>query len=283
MWRCKAPVDGELDASKEVGGKLPKEREDIFESLIFLLPDNETIMISRESKTMPRNYYLVSTKESSSSSEIQVTNFDHPQPDLLGVTKELVHYKRKDGVDLTANLYLPAKYDNTPRPTLFWAYPREFKNVKAAGQVKGSKHKFVSASWGSPIHWAAKGWAIMGKYIFINNLPGLHFSWSLNLTSRYVIGLLCTDDFSLPVIGEGKAQPNDTFIEQIVMGATAAVDYATSRGVCDPKRCAVGGHSYGSFMTSHLLSHTSLFAAGIGRSGAFNRTLTPMSFQSEDR
>lgn len=91
------------------------------------------------------------------------------------------------------------------------------------------------------------------------------------------------DDFALPVIGEGDKQPNDTFIEQIVMGAKAAVEYATSRGVCDPNRCAVGGHSYGSFMTAHLLSHTDLFAAGIGRSGAFNRTLTPMSFQSEDR
>ena len=91
------------------------------------------------------------------------------------------------------------------------------------------------------------------------------------------------DDFSLPVIGEGDAQPNDTFIEQIVNGAKAAVEYVTKRGVCDPKKCAVGGHSYGSFMTAHMLSHTSLFAAGIGRSGAFNRTLTPMSFQSEDR
>uniref|UniRef100_A0A7S0C4M8 Peptidase S9 prolyl oligopeptidase catalytic domain-containing protein n=2 Tax=Proboscia inermis TaxID=420281 RepID=A0A7S0C4M8_9STRA len=138
-------------------------------------------------------------------------------------------------------------------PTLFWAYPREFKNSKAAGQIQGSKHKFVSAHWASPIHWAAKGWAVM-------------------------------DDFSLPIIGEGDGiHPNDTFIEQIVSGATAAVEYVTNRGVGDPERCAVGGHSYGSFMTSHLLSHTSLFAAGIGRSGAFNRTLTPMSFQSEDR
>ena len=91
------------------------------------------------------------------------------------------------------------------------------------------------------------------------------------------------DDFSLPVIGEGDAQPNDTFIEQLVAGATAAVEYAKERGVCDPDRCAVGGHSYGAFMTSHLLSHTTLFAAGIARSGAYNRTLTPMSFQSEDR
>lgn len=250
LWRCKAPIDGELDASKEVGGRIPEDRQDIYESLICLLHDNDSILISRESKVTPRNYFL--TKLSQLDVEIQVTEFAHPQPDLLGVTKELVKYKREDGVDLTANLYLPPDYDNTPRPTLFWAYPREYKDGKAAGQVKGSKHKFVSASWASPIHWAAKGWVIM-------------------------------DDFSLPVIGEGDAQPNDTFIEQIVMGATAAVEYAASRGVCNKQKCAVGGHSYGSFMTAHLLSHTSLFAAGIGRSGAFNRTLTPMSFQSEDR
>jgi len=250
LWRCTAPVEGELDAEKEVGGVLPKERKDIYESFVCLMGDNDSMLISRESKTTPRNYYL--TKLSNLHEENQVTSFEHPQPDLLGVTKELVQYKREDGVDLTCKMYLPANYDGTPRPTLFWAYPREFKDAKAAGQVQGSKHTFVYARWASPIHWAARGWVIM-------------------------------DDFALPVIGEGEKQPNDNFIEQIVMGAKAAVDYATSRGVCDPNRCAVGGHSYGSFMTAHLLSHTSLFAAGIGRSGAFNRTLTPMSFQSEDR
>eukprot|EP00986_Skeletonema_menzelii_P003980 scaffold1305_cov144-Skeletonema_menzelii.AAC.7 len=250
VWRCTAPVEGELDASKEVNGVLPTERKDIYESLVCVLPDNDSIMISRESKTTPRNYFL--SKLGVAEDEIQVTQFEHPQPDLLGVTKELVHYTRDDGVELTANLYLPANYDGTPLPTLFWAYPREFKDSKAAGQVKGSKHMFVSAHWASPIHWAAKGWCVF-------------------------------DNFALPVIGEGDAQPNDTFIEQIVSGATAAVEYAVSRGVCDKDRCAVGGHSYGSFMTAHLLSHTSLFSAGIGRSGAFNRTLTPMSFQSEDR
>ncbi|KAL7481989.1 hypothetical protein ACHAW6_007664 [Cyclotella cf. meneghiniana] len=250
LWRCVAPTEGELDPLKEVDGVLPRERKDVYESIVCLMDDNDTMLISRESKVTPRNYNL--TKLSDLSNEIQVTFFGHPQPDLLGVTKELVHYKREDGVDLTCNLYLPANYDGTPRPTLFWAYPREFKDAKSAGQVKGSKHTFVYARWASPIHWAAKGWVIM-------------------------------DDFALPVIGEGDKQPNDTFIEQIVMGAKAAVEYATSRGVCDPNRCAVGGHSYGSFMTAHLLSHTSLFAAGIGRSGAFNRTLTPMSFQSEDR
>jgi len=255
LWRCTAPVaqigDEELDASKEVGGVLPTKREDVYESLVILLFDNDSIMISREGKTTPRNYYLASLSDSSKA-EVQVTHFEHPQPDLLGITKELVKYKRDDGVELTANLYLPSNYDGSPRPTLFWAYPREFKDAKAAGQVKGSKHRFVSAHWASPIHWAAKGWTVM-------------------------------DDFSLPIVGEGDAQPNDTFIEQVVSGATAAVKYVTDRGVTDPDKCCVGGHSYGSFMTAHLLSHTSLFAAGIGRSGAFNRTLTPMSFQSEDR
>ncbi|OEU08845.1 alpha/beta-hydrolase [Fragilariopsis cylindrus CCMP1102] len=229
----------------------PDERDDVYETIAVIMDDNDSILISRESKTTPRNYYMTSLSNPTSK-EIAITAFPHPQPDLIGVKKELVQYKRKDGIELTANLYLPPDYDGTPRPTLFWAYPREFKNSKAAGQIKGSKHRFVSASWASPVHWATKGWCIM-------------------------------DDFSLPVIGEGDAHPNDTFIDQIVAGATAAVEYAGTRGVCDPTKCAVGGHSYGSFMTAHLLSHTSLFAAGIGRSGAFNRTLTPMSFQSEDR
>ena len=257
LWRCKAPKEGELPdpgeeealAPSEVGGRrvTPDGRDDVYETLAVLMDDNDSILISRESKTTPRNYYMTSLSNPASK-EITITTFPHPQPDLIGVQKELVQYKRKDGIELTANLYLPPDYDGTPRPTLFWAYPREFKNSKAAGQIKGSKHRFVSASWASPVHWATKGWCIM-------------------------------DDFSLPVIGEGDAHPNDTFIDQIVAGAMAAVEYAKKRGVCDPTKCAVGGHSYGSFMTAHLLSHTSLFAAGIGRSGAFNRTLTPMSFR----
>jgi len=262
LWRCKAPKEGNIPSTEdplaqtEVGGNNiePDEREDVYETFVVILEDYDSILISRESKSTPTNYYLtsLSSNPSSRTSATTITTFPHPQPDLIGVEKELVQYKRKDGVELTANLYLPPNYDGTPRPTLFWAYPREFKNSKAAGQIKGSRHRFVSAHWASPVHWAAKGWAVM-------------------------------DDFSLPIIGEGDTHPNDTFIEQIVSGATAAVEYVTNRGVCDPDRCAVGGHSYGSFMTSHLLSHTSLFAAGIGRSGAFNRTLTPMSFQSEDR
>lgn len=116
LWRCAAPVEGELDAEKEVGGVLPGERNDVYESFVCLMADNDSMLISRESKTTPRNYYL--TKLSDLGDENQVTSFEHPQPDLLGVTKELVQYKRKDGVDLTCNMYLPANYDGTPRPTV---------------------------------------------------------------------------------------------------------------------------------------------------------------------
>jgi len=123
LWRCAAPVEGDLDATKEVGGVPPTERRDVYESMISLLPDNDSVMISRESKTTPRNYFLTRLSDETKS-EVRLTDFEHPQPDLLGISKELVQYKRDDGVELTANLYLPANYDGTPRPTLFWAYPR---------------------------------------------------------------------------------------------------------------------------------------------------------------
>lgn len=149
LWRCKAPTEGALPDPKheEVGGTplAPEDRQDVYESLVVLLDDEDSMLLSRESKTTPTNYYLASLSDSSK--ERTITTFPHPQPDLRGVEKELVKYQRKDGVELTANLYLPADYDGTPRPTLFWAYPREFKNPKAAGQVKGSQHRFVSAHY----------------------------------------------------------------------------------------------------------------------------------------
>jgi hypothetical protein len=47
LWRSAAPLDGELDPSKEVNGVAPTKREDIYESLVCMLKDNDSIMISR--------------------------------------------------------------------------------------------------------------------------------------------------------------------------------------------------------------------------------------------
>jgi dipeptidyl aminopeptidase/acylaminoacyl peptidase len=96
-------------------------------------------------------------------------------------------------------------------------------------------------------------------------------------------GYAVLDDPSIPIIGANGAQPNDTYIEQLIAGAQAAVDEVVRRGVGDRDRFGVAGHSYGAFMTVNLLAHTDLFRAGVARSGAYNRTLTPFTFQAEDR
>ncbi len=215
------------------------------------LIDSDTLLIRRENPDEPPNYYLRSLK----SGELKaLTAFPHPMPMLREVTKQIIEYTRADGVKLNGTLYLPPGYKpgSGPLPLVMWAYPREFKSSAAAGQVKGSPHSFVRLSPTSPLVFLTQGYAVL-------------------------------DDPAMPIIGEGKAEPNDTYIQQLVSSAQAAVDKVVSMGVADRKRIAIGGHSYGAFMTVNLLAHSDLFAAGVARSGAYNRTLTPFGFQSEQR
>lgn len=210
-----------------------------------------SILTRRESPEIPPNYFV---RDLDSGALRKVTDFPHPAPALADIQKELVRYKRGDGVDLTGTLYLPPGWepDDGPLPVLMWAYPTEYKSAAAAGQVTDSPYRFVRAS-----AWTAYLWTLVGYAVL--------------------------DDPSLPIIGEGDEEPNDTYIEQLVAGAQAAVDEMVRRGVGDRQRMAIGGHSYGAFMTANLLSHSDLFAAGIARSGAYNRTLTPFGFQAEER
>jgi dipeptidyl aminopeptidase/acylaminoacyl peptidase len=210
-----------------------------------------TFITSRESQDENANYFVRTTGSKNIS---QLTSFPHPYPQIKDVKKQVLKYKRADGVDLTADLYLPPGYkkENGPLPTFLWAYPAEFKSRDNAGQVKGSPYTFTRIGWGSAIYWVVRGYAIL-------------------------------DNASIPIVGEGDKQPNDTYVEQLVSSAKAAIDYGASLGYVDPKRVGVGGHSYGAFMTANLLAHSDLFKAGIARSGAYNRTLTPFGFQGEER
>jgi len=186
---------------------------------------------------------------------VAVTHLDNPFKVLEGVTKEIIKYKRADGVELSATLHLPPAYipeKDGPLPVLMEAYPTEFKDTKTAGQLRESPHRFSWPYWGSPIYWTLRGYAVLG-------------------------------DTQFPVVGQGKTEPNDTYVEQIVTNAKAAIQELGRRGVGDPKRVACIGHSYGAFMVANLLAHSDLFAAGIARSGAYNRSLTPFGFQSEER
>lgn len=216
------------------------------------LLDNEgkRLVISRESPTEPPNYFLLNGADAR-----QLTRFSHPMPQLANIQKELITYQRADGVKLSGTLYLPAGYDpkrDGPLPTVLWAYPTEYKSADAASQVDRSPYEFNRVWHSSPLVWLTRGFAVL-------------------------------DDPKLPIIGQGDTEPNDSYIEQLVSGAQAAVDEVVKRGVADRRRIAVGGHSYGAFMTANLLAHSNLFAAGIARSGAYNRTLTPFGFQAEER
>ncbi len=214
------------------------------------------IIIRRESITEPPNLYRLAIsgygEDEELSSQKKLTDFTDPTPQLRGITKKLVKYKRADGVDLSFTLYLPPNYkEGTRLPTVVWAYPLEYTNSAVAGQVAGSTNRFTRISSYSHLFFALEGYAVL-------------------------------DDATMPIVGDNETK-NDTFVQQINDGAKAAIDKAVELGVTDPERVGVGGHSYGAFMTANLLAHNDLFRAGIARSGAYNRTLTPFGFQGEIR
>jgi dipeptidyl aminopeptidase/acylaminoacyl peptidase len=211
------------------------------------------ILVQLESKNQYPNYYVVNIKKKSA--PVPVTFFENPFKKIENVHKEVIHYKRTDGLDLTGTLYLPAGYDMKKKeklPMIMWAYPAEFKDKNSASQNTSNPNDFTYPNYGSPVYWVTRGYAVL-------------------------------DDASFPIVGEGKTEPNDSFMTQLVADAKAAIDAVDALGYIDRKRVAVGGHSYGAFMTANLLTHSDLFAAGIARSGAYNRTLTPFGFQSEER
>ena len=227
-----------------------------YESVVAVLDeDGSRLLSTRESPTEQPNFYVRNLKQQGAAQLTALTHFAHPLPQLKDVQKELIRYKRADGVDLTATLMLPPNYDSKrdgPLPTLMWAYPQEFKTASAASQTKGSPYKFNAVSYWGPAAFLSMGYAVL-------------------------------DNPSFPIVGNGEQEPNDTYLPQLVADAEAAVDEVVRRGVSDRNRIAIGGHSYGAFMTGNLLAHTRLFRAGIARSGAYNRTLTPFGFQSEER
>ncbi len=228
LWRSQAPYYEEI--------------EDVLDG------NKQKVLTCREGKKIQPNYFIRDLKTGKLK---QLTHFPHPFPFLKNIEKQLLKYKRADGVDLSGTLYLPPGYKKSdgPLPVLIWAYPLDFKSKSAAGQVTDSPYRFVKRS---SYVWVTQGYAVL-------------------------------DNASMPIIGEGDRHPNDTYVEQLTANAKGAIDHLVKMGIADPKRIAIAGHSYGAFMVANLLAHSRLFAAGIARSGAYNRTLTPFGFQAEER
>ncbi|MEY4211580.1 MAG: hypothetical protein RLZ92_1961, partial [Pseudomonadota bacterium] len=249
------PFLSKFDLSTKQTEILWRCAEGSFETISDILDaERLTLVTRRESQKDVPNYYIKDLK--ARIADRALTNFTNPYPAIEGITKEKIKYKRADGVDLTGDLYLPKGYDpkkDGPLPVFMWAYPREFNSAADAAQVRGSKDRFTTISWGGPVFWVTQGYAVL-------------------------------DNAEMPIVATtADKKPNDNFIQQLQLNAEAAINKLAELGVGDRNRVAVGGHSYGAFMTSHLLSHTNLFKAGIARSGAYNRSLTPFGFQNEDR
>ncbi|MBA2933552.1 S9 family peptidase [Sphingomonas sp. CGMCC 1.13654] len=224
-----------------------------YEEVMALLdPASTEILTRRESATEPPNYMVHSGTDASPR---RVTDFADPMPDFAGVRRQSVTYRRSDGLPLSGTLYLPVGYDSTrdgPLPTLLWAYPAEFTDASVAGQTVDDGNRFIRPRWFSDLYLATRGYAVL-------------------------------DDPAMPIVGEQGAEPNDTYVQQLSADAKAAIDAVVALGIADRGRIAVGGHSYGAFMTANLLAHTDYFRAGLALSGAYNRTLTPFGFQAEQR
>ncbi|SHH31907.1 Dipeptidyl aminopeptidase/acylaminoacyl peptidase [Chryseobacterium oranimense] len=223
------------------------------EIIDILNPSKGEILTTQQSPSLYPNYFKKNIKSNKAEA---VTHFANPFESIKDVYKEVITYKRNDGVTLTGTLYLPANYDRKTKkeklPLLIWAYPTEYKDKNTAGQNTQNPNDFTFPYYGSFVYWTTKGYAVL-------------------------------DDAAFPIIGEGKTEPNDTFIPQLVANGRAAIDAVDQLGYIDRTKVAVGGHSYGAFMTANLLTHSKDYACGIARSGAYNRTLTPFGFQSEQR
>ncbi|MCE2611499.1 prolyl oligopeptidase family serine peptidase [Flavobacteriaceae bacterium D16] len=223
------------------------------ETLIDYDINEDQLLVRIESKSEYPNYYYKSLIKRKGPE--QLTYFDNPFQSLADVHKEVITYTREDGLELSGTLYLPVGYNKDEKkkmPMILWAYPREYKDKNSASQSTQNPNQFTYPSSGSPIFWVARGYVVLANAAF-------------------------------PIIGEKEEEPNDSFRSQLVANAKAAIDAVDNLGYIDRERVAVGGHSYGAFMVANLLSHSDLFAAGIARSGAYNRTLTPFGFQSEER
>lgn len=226
------------------------KKEDVLEIEDF---KKGTVLVQIQSKNDYPNYYFRNIKQKNSLTPI--TAFKNPFESIKNVSKEVIKYKRKDGVELSGTLYLPVGYDKVKKekmPLLIWAYPAEYKDKNSAGQSTQNPNEFTFPNYGSFVYWVTKGYVVL-------------------------------DDASFPIIGEGTTEPNDNFMSQLVDNAEAAINAVDALGYINKKKVAIGGHSYGAFMVANLLTHSNLFACGIARSGAYNRTLTPFGFQSEQR
>jgi dipeptidyl aminopeptidase/acylaminoacyl peptidase len=256
------PFLDRLDLKTLKSERLFRSDKDCYEQFLsFTGPDTKAFLTWHQSPTDPPNAFVRSLGKSVvndapageavfTSTSVALTHIPDPAPAVRAIKKRLVKYKRADGLDLSFTLYTPPGYkEGTRVPTILYAYPLDYADASKAGQVAGSQETFTQLR-----------------------------QYRLLLLAGYAI----IDNASFPIVGDPK-KAYDTYLEQLVADAKAAVDEAVRLGVADPDRIGVTGHSHGALMTANLVAHSDLFRAGVATSGSYNKTLTPFGFQNERR
>ena len=254
------PFLDRLDLSTRKAVRLFRSDKTAYERFVsFTGAGTDTLVTWHQTPADPPNAFLrtlgkrvdaAAGEAAFASTSVAITRIPDPTPEVRAINKRLVKYKRADGLDLSFTLYTPPGYkEGTRVPAILYAYPLDYADPSKAGQVVGSQERFTQL-----------------------------YEYQLLLLGGYAI----IDDASFPIIGDPK-KAYDTYLEQLVADAKAAVDEAVRLGVADRDRIGVTGHSHGALMTVNLVAHSNLFRAGAATSGSYNKTLTPFGFQNERR
>jgi dipeptidyl aminopeptidase/acylaminoacyl peptidase len=251
-WKENAPrpfVD-RINVKTGEKSRLFESAADKFERVTTVFDDDFTkVIVVREAPTVIADSYL---KDLKAGTEVKLTNNIDFTPEITNAQYHLVEVERADGIKFLCKVVLPQNWNGERLPTMFWFYPSEFTDQESIDRGKRTTN--------------------------INSFRSTGVRSMQNLTT---LGYAFVEpDF--PIVGTA-GRMNDNYVPDTQKNWAAILDVLSEKGYIDRNRLALGGHSYGAFSTANSMIYTPYFKAGIAGDGAYNRTLTPMSFQSERR
>jgi dipeptidyl aminopeptidase/acylaminoacyl peptidase len=179
----------------------------------------------------PNEIYFLPPPASATPTASEPTRLTHVNDKVLAqlrlVPAEYVHFKSKDGAQVSGYLYKPLDYSPGKRvPTLL------------------RPHGGPVWAWYAEFEFSAQLFAANGYAVLLPNPRG---------SSGY------GQKYSQAIAGDWG---NKDFQDDM-----AFVDYAIKQGIADPEKLGVGGWSYGGISTDFIIAQTTRFKAAISGAG----------------